>query len=136
MPISRARWQKNTRRSRSIQFIESKHADLSPWFDQQPEHTSYVIFGEILISGECQNLTSAHAARILAGVISGGPWGAVVGFCKMIESMPERPKVVFPLHDWHWNKDARKAIYARLPEVMGKFDIAFIQPEVCVEQEV
>lgn len=80
--------------------------------------------------------TGVHGARILAGAINGGPWGAVVGFSKMIESMSERPKVVVPLHDWHWNEDARNGIYTRIPEVIGNFDVAFMQFENCVSQEV
>lgn len=100
-----------------IRFVASKHADLSPWFPIQPEHTSYTIFGEILVSGDCQTLTSAHGAPILASAINGGPWGAVVGFCKMIEAWRERPKIVLPLHDWHWNEDARSSIYAQLPRL-------------------
>ncbi len=119
-----------------VQFIKSEHADLSPWFDKQPEHTSYVIFSDILISGDCQTLTSAYGARILAGAINGGPWGAVVGFSKMIESMADKPKIVVPLHDWHWNEDARIGIYARLAEVLGKFDVEFMQIESCVSQEI
>lgn len=119
-----------------IQFIKSEHADLSPWFDEQPMHTSYIIFGEILISGDCQTLTDSSGARILAGVINGGPWGSVVGFSKMIESMSDRPKIVIPLHDWHWNEDARSAVYAKLPEVMGKFDVEFTQLQNCVTQEI
>jgi L-ascorbate metabolism protein UlaG (beta-lactamase superfamily) len=119
-----------------IQFIESKHADLSPWFDKQPEHTSYLLFEDVLISGDCQTLTSTHGARVLAGAVNGGPWGAVVGFTKMIEQMEDKPEVIFPLHDWHWNDDARNAIYARLAEVLDKHDTKFIQPENCIEQEV
>lgn len=121
---------------KDVQFIKTEHADLSPWFDKQPEHTSYIIFSDMLISGDCQTLTSAYGARILAGAINGGPWGAVVGFSKMIESMSERPKVVIPLHDWHWNEEARKGIYARLPEVLGKFGVDFVDIDDCAELEM
>lgn len=119
-----------------IKFVESDHADLSPWYGGQPQHTSYVLFGEVLVSGDCQTLTSSHGARVLASAINGGPWGAVVGFCKMIESMDERPKVVLPLHDWHWNDEARTGIYSKLPEVMEQFDIQFIPLQTCEPLEV
>lgn len=58
---------------KNIRFIESEHADLSPWVKKQPEHTSYVLFDNLLISGDCHTLTSMHGARILAGAINGGP---------------------------------------------------------------
>lgn len=120
----------------SIQFIKSEHADLSPWFSEQPEHASYLLFGDLLISGDCQTLDSSHGAKILAGAINGGPWGAVVGFSKMIETMSDRPQIVLPLHDWHWNQTAREAIYDRLTEVMAMFDIKFIPLENCVNIEI
>lgn len=119
-----------------IKFVESEHADLSPWYDEQPDHTSFLFFGEVLVSGDCQSLKSAHGARVLASAVNGGPWGAVVGFCKMIESMDERPKVVLPLHDWHWNEEARAGIYSNLKGVMNKFDVEFIPLENCATFEV
>lgn len=118
-----------------VKFIESAHADLSPWYDEQPDHTSFLIFGEVLVSGDCQTLSSSHGARILAGAINGGPWGAVVGFAKMIEAMEDRPQIVFPLHDWHWNEEARAGIYSILPGVMKKFGVDFIPLENCVPVE-
>jgi hypothetical protein len=39
--------------------------------------------------------------------------------------MENRPEIVIPIHDWHWNEPARDGIYAHLPEVMGKFGIRF-----------
>lgn len=127
---------KATSDDEDIRFIDSEHADLHPWFDQQPEHTSYVLFGEILIGGDCHTLTQNYGARVFAGAINGGPWGAVVGFSKMIEAMSVRPKVVVPLHDWHFNDEAREGIYARLPEVMSQFEIQFVPLESGVASEV
>lgn len=126
----------STSQDKDIQFIGSAHADLTPWFSEQPEHTSYLIFGDVLVSGDCQTLDSSHGAKVLASAINGGPWGAVVGFTKMIQSMSDRPKTVVPLHDWHWNEAARSAIYERLPEVLGQFDVNFLALENCVSKEI
>lgn len=109
-----------------IRFIESHHADLSPWLNQQPEHSSYVLFGDVLVGGDCHTLTSSHGARIFAAAINGGPWGAVLGFIHMIEAMPDRPEIVVPLHDWHFNDEARTSIYARLPEVLAPLEVTFM----------
>ncbi len=112
-----------------VRFITSEHANLSPWVTEQPEHTSYVLFNEILIGGDCHTLTNNHGARIFAGAVSGGPWGAVVGYTKMIAAMSPQPEIVVPLHDWHWNDEARQAIYARLPEVMNRLGATFVALE-------
>ncbi len=109
-----------------IRFVNSDHADLSPWFAEQPEHASFVVMDELLIGGDCHTLKSSYGARILAGAINGGPWGSVVGFVKMIENMESRPEVVLPLHDWHWNEDARTAIYSRLPDVLTSLGSEFV----------
>jgi len=119
-----------------IRFIDSEHADLSPWFGEQPQHTSFVLFDDLLIGGDCHTLTSAHGARILAGAINGGPWGGVVGFAKMIQAMADRPQVVIPLHDWHFNDEARQGIYARLPDVLSSFDATFLPLENGVPAEI
>ncbi len=113
----------------AIRLVDSEHADLSPWFTQQPEHTSYVLFDELLVGGDCHTLTENYGARIFAGAINGGPWGAVVGFSKMIEAMSPRPEVVVPLHDWHLRDEARQGIYARLPEVMEAMGVRFVPLE-------
>ena len=113
----------------NVKFIDSKHADLSPWFGQQPQHTSYVLFNDLLIGGDCHTLDQAHGARIFAAAVSGGPWAGVGGFAKMIEAMTDRPATVVPLHDWHWNEEARAGIYGRLPEVLGQFDVTFVSLE-------
>lgn len=119
-----------------IKFIASKHADLSPWFPEQPEHTSYVLFGELLIGGDCHTLTGANGVKIFGAAVNGGPWGATVGFAKMIEAMKSRPQKVIPLHDWHWHEDARKAIYSQLPEVLAKFDVEFVALENGVTKDI
>jgi L-ascorbate metabolism protein UlaG (beta-lactamase superfamily) len=120
----------------SIKFIESSHADLHPWFPEQPQHTSFVLFNDLLIGGDCHTLTSSHGARIFGAAISGGPWGAVVGFGKMIESMTERPEIVIPLHDWHLNDEARNGFYARLPEVLSEFGVEFVPLESGVPKDI
>ncbi len=120
----------------AIQLISSDHADLAPWFSEQPHHTSYVLFSELLVGGDCHTLTDAHGARVFAAAINGGPWGSIVGFAKMIESMKNRPKAVIPLHDWHWNDEARKAFYARLPEVLSQFGVEFVALENGIETEI
>lgn len=109
-----------------IRFIQSDHADLSPWMSEQPEHVSFVLFDELLIGGDCHTLTESYGARIFGGAINGGPWGGVVGFVKMIEAMNDRPKLVVPLHDWHFHQEAATAIYERLPMVLGQLDVGFV----------
>lgn len=125
-----------TSNDENIRFIESEHADLSPWFNEQPAHTSFVIFNDLLVGGDCHTLTESHGARIFGAAINGGPWGAVVGFSKMVESMTNRPQIVIPLHDWHFHDEARQGIYARLPEVLSPFDVEFVPLENGIAKQI
>jgi L-ascorbate metabolism protein UlaG (beta-lactamase superfamily) len=75
-----------------VVFVESDHADLDPW-NTQPEHTSYLVFNELLISGDCQTHTEMYGARILAGALNGGPWGAVVGELKMLQALKDKSSI-------------------------------------------
>lgn len=112
-----------------IRFVASEHANLAPWFDSQPSHSSYLLFGKALVSGDCHTLDDGHNAEYFAAAINGGPWGAVRGFTEMIQNMKNPPKTVLPLHDWHWNEDARAGIYQRLPEVLESFGVKFVPLE-------
>jgi L-ascorbate metabolism protein UlaG (beta-lactamase superfamily) len=108
-----------------VEFVQSQHADLDPW-NTQPEHTSFKIFDDLLVSGDCQTHIDMHGARILAGPINGGPWGAVVGELKMIQSLEQKPEYFVPLHDWHWSDTAREGIYAQLPSVIDRLGVTFV----------
>ena len=121
---------------RDIRFIESVHADLSPLFNEQPEHTSFVLFNDLLIGGDCHTLADSHGARIFGAAINGGPWGAVIGFARMIESMSNRPQIVIPLHDWHFHDEARRGIYVQLPDVMSQFGVEFVPLENGISKQV
>lgn len=118
-----------------VLYIESEHADLTHWGGCE-DHSSFVLFGDLLISGDCHTLTSMHGASILAGAINGGPWGSIKSFLNMIYGMNDRPKTVIPLHDWHWNDQAREGFYSRLPEVLGQFEVKFLPLKNGVTVEV
>ncbi len=57
-----------------VRFVESSHAELEPWFSEQPEHTSFKLFDKVLIGGDCHTLESSEGAEVFALAINGGPW--------------------------------------------------------------
>jgi L-ascorbate metabolism protein UlaG (beta-lactamase superfamily) len=109
-----------------VLMIKSDHANLDPWFPEQPEHTSFLLFEELPVSGDHQSHASNEGARILAGAFNGGPWGAAVGSVAMIRDMKPRPKVYIPLHDWHLKDEAREALYERAKVVCEGFGVEFL----------
>lgn len=50
--------------------------------------------------------------------------------------MPGSPAIVLPLHDWHWNQNAKDGYYKRLPEVLDDFGVKFIPIETGISVEI
>jgi hypothetical protein len=40
-------------------------------------------------------------------------------------AVSQKPKVVIPIHDWHWNEKAREGFYERLTKYFGDNGIEF-----------
>ena len=119
-----------------VTFIDTDHANLDPWFSVQPQHTSFILFGELLVSGDHQEHKTMFGARIMAGAFSGGPWGSVIGTAKMLKDIQPRPQKYIPLHDWHLNQGARSAFYDRIKVLCDEWGIEFIRPEDGVPVEL
>ena len=51
------------------------------------------------------------------------PWGSFVDACELAVKL--KPKVVIPIHDWHWNEKARKIQYEMAADYLGKHGIEF-----------
>lgn len=108
-----------------ISVETSEHADLEP-LGERPEHQSYLILRELLLSGDCQTHTSLAGARVLAGPINGGPWGALMGELRMVNRLDKKPEVFIPLHDWHWRDEARESLYTMLTGYFSENGMRFI----------
>jgi L-ascorbate metabolism protein UlaG (beta-lactamase superfamily) len=52
------------------------------------------------------------------------PWGHMVRAVKKAEQV--KPKYVIPVHDWHWKKEARQALYEQAAHSLKKNNIIFI----------
>jgi L-ascorbate metabolism protein UlaG (beta-lactamase superfamily) len=118
-----------------VKYVASEHADLTHW-NECKDHTSFVLFGELFIGGDCHTLTSMNGAIIFAAAINGGPWGSITSFLNMIVSMDEKSKKVIPLHDWHWNDQARANFYSGLHDALKKLDVEFVPLENAISVEV
>jgi L-ascorbate metabolism protein UlaG (beta-lactamase superfamily) len=117
-----------------VVYIASEHADLKHWGACE-DHSSYLLFGELLIGGDCRTLTSMNGATVFAGA-NGGPWGSIKGMLNMLAALDDKPAKFIPLHDWHWNDQTRKNFYTGLVEAMNKLGIEFIPVENGIEIEV
>ncbi|HSX07229.1 MAG TPA: MBL fold metallo-hydrolase [Candidatus Saccharimonadia bacterium] len=53
------------------------------------------------------------------------PWGSVVGAVRL--GFELKPRYVIPIHDWHWNDEARKGVYEQLEQDFAERGITFIK---------
>ena len=62
------------------------------------------------------------------------PWGHITTAVELAKSL--KPKIIIPIHDWHWNEKAREVMYKRLEEFFKPLGIRFVGLETNQEVEV
>lgn len=73
------------------------------------------------------SLTFIQSAEILALPIS-GPWASTTWAVET--ALKVKPKVIIPIHDWHWKDEVRKSMHKRLAEYFHSQGIDFRPIEV------
>ncbi len=90
-------------------------------FDKEPpQNLKFILFDKLTTPGDSFHFSLT--TDILAMPIT-APWGSLLEAVGVIEEL--KPKVVIPIHDWHWKDDARKAFYKRLTDHFQKLGIDF-----------
>lgn len=111
-----------------ISVTNVKHALM---FGQQADNTIFKIFDRLTHPGDTHNV--ALTREILALPIQ-APWGSYQDAVNLAIKL--KPKIVVPIHDWHWREEARKAFYARTKDMLSKQGIGFVEIENNQEVEV
>lgn len=96
-----------------------------------PMNVLFRINGKLTHPGDSHHFSKT--TEILALPIQ-APWGSTTDAVNLAEKL--KPKVIIPIHDWHWNKEARKNMYKRLEEYFATLSIRFIGLETGVTIEV
>lgn len=112
--------------SQSNDFVEvfstKPHATMEP-IALPPENIAVHFADKLTVGGDRHDLEETK--DILALTIT-APWGSVRAAAEM--ALRLKPKSVLPIHDWHWNDDARQAEYARSGAFYGDHGITLIRP--------
>ncbi|HXS14668.1 MAG TPA: MBL fold metallo-hydrolase [Candidatus Saccharimonadales bacterium] len=90
------------------------------WFGTPAQNVLATLFGKFATPGDSHTFTTN--AEVLALPIT-APWGSTTRAVEI--ALELKPKVVIPIHDWHWKDEARKGFYARLKEYFAQNDIDF-----------
>ncbi len=103
-------------------FSRKAHASLEP-LGEAPENIAVHIADGLTIGGDRHDLEETKDALALTVT---APWGSMVGAAAMAQRL--KPKIIVPVHDWHWNETARSGAYDRLEEFFAKQGTIFIKP--------
>lgn len=105
----------------SVRMIEHEDILLLP----RPENIAVTIQNSLTHPGDSYQLETT--AEILAMPMT-APWGSIVQSMKKILEL--NPKVVIPIHDWHWKHEALEGFYPRVKTFLKEAaDIEFVIPE-------
>ena len=85
-----------------------------------PENNLITCFGKISHPGD--SLTFKTNSEILALPIT-APWGSTTWAVE--KALELKPKVIIPIHDWHWKDEVRKGMYDRLEKYFKNNGIIF-----------
>lgn len=93
-----------------------------------PQNTLFRIAGKLTHPGDSYSFTST--TEVLALPVT-APWGSTTDAALLAEKL--KPKVIVPIHDWHWNEKARQNMYKRLEDYFGSFGIKFMGLQTGIE---
>jgi len=96
-----------------------------------PINWGLTIFEELFHPGD--SLKFNTSPRILALPVQ-APWGSMVQAAE--RALVAKPKIIVPIHDYHWNISARAAFYQMLTSYFIQYNIKFLQPETGKTMEV
>jgi L-ascorbate metabolism protein UlaG (beta-lactamase superfamily) len=103
-------------------FSKKRHASIEP-LGEAPENIAVHIADTLTVGGDRHDLEESK--QVLALSVT-APWGHMMEAAAM--AMRLQPKVIVPVHDWHWNEAARAGAYGALEGFFKSKGITFIKP--------
>lgn len=107
--------------SEGIVFFESPHENVQPLYPQ-PQEIGVHYLDKLSHPGDSHSFQETKA--ILALPVT-APWGSMIKAAQL--GLELKPRYIIPIHDWHWNDDARKGSYEHLEKLFGDAGITFIK---------
>lgn len=104
----------------------NEYVQMSPvphekiWFGSPVPNIMATLFGRFTTPGD------SHSFKIQTEILAlpvQAPWGSTTRAVELAIEL--KPKVIIPIHDWHWRDEARKGMYQRLKEYFAQNGIDF-----------
>lgn len=107
-----------TNGNENVQMTPVPHEKI--WFGNPVPNLQMTFFGRLTTPGDSHSFSTT--TEILALPVQ-GPWGSTTHAVEL--ALKLKPKVIIPIHDWHWRDEARKGMYQRLKEYFAQNGIDF-----------
>lgn len=108
--------------SEETDFIKMTPVPHERMFAGEPPMNTQFDIGDMFSDpGDSHSFTSTK--KVLALPVT-APWGSLTAAVKLGISL--KPEVIIPIHDWHWNDEAREMFYKRMEDHFGQNGIKFI----------
>lgn len=102
-----------------VVFFDSPHENVKPVFPQ-PQQNGIHYLDTYTHPGDSHSFTETKA--ILALPMT-APWGGSIAAINL--ALKLKPKHVIPIHDWHWNDQAREMAYKQFETLLYDQGITF-----------
>ena len=102
-----------------VTLFDSPHESVAPLFPL-PEEVGIHYLDKLSHPGDSH---SFHETKAILALPITAPWGSTIKALNLAIEL--KPQHVLPIHDWHWNDDARRQTYDRFERVLGEQGIIF-----------
>ncbi|HEY5442845.1 MAG TPA: MBL fold metallo-hydrolase [Candidatus Saccharimonadales bacterium] len=103
-----------------VTFFDSPHESISSLFGDPPQEIGIHYLDVLSDPGDSH---SFHETKAILALPITAPWGSANKALSL--ALELKPKHVLPIHDWHWNDQARAQMYARFEQILGEQGITF-----------
>ncbi len=104
--------------NKDVSIVEAKHERL--FFSSAPQNVLFHVFSRLTHPGD--SFAFSETREVLALPVQ-APWGSTTQAVE--KALQLKPRIVIPIHDWHWSQEARKAMYDRLAAYFKEHGIEF-----------
>lgn len=105
------------------QFIEIESVPHEKVIGSTPQNVLFHIGNKLTTPGDSHSFNTTR--EVLALPVQ-APWGSMVGAVEL--ALKLKPKKIIPIHDWHWNDEARAGLYNMLESYFKDHNIEFYKP--------
>lgn len=101
------------------------------WMGPPAQNSMITLFNRFATVGDSHTFT--FSPEILALPIQ-APWGSTMAAVE--KALEVKPKIIIPIHDFHWKNEVRIGMYDRLEDFFKQHGVTFLKPTTAQQFDV